>query len=345
MKRYFLILCILPSVLTAQILTGRTNILQESDGITLRSKSTDDLPDTTYYYLDSKYGSRLYKYYWTEYDEQGNVILEQGYMDNSFPNKVDTEFKAEYSYYQQGDTAVTEIITSKILNTNVGWQFYSKTIYYLNAKGDPIQRLSYYPLENGGWDLNSNVKFDIAYDAQNRVSEYTGLTLNQSGSWSAYIYVTVTYRISSWNSISAADAMLTSYYYPDASGQWQLDNTVESIFDSHGNVIVETTTYYDGTQYIDTYKYVYPSDIVTNNITVAEISSTVYPNPAADCATISLQGVDKAVVTLISSTGQVALIQTVKNNEKINVSRFAKGFYLLVVQTDKGRDVHKLIVK
>ncbi|MDR1779422.1 MAG: T9SS type A sorting domain-containing protein [Tannerella sp.] len=345
MKRFLLMFCALPLLATAQAPTDRTESLPYGwlkknsafKNLELRSNVTDDLPDTTYYYLDSKQGSRLYKYYWTEYDEQGNVILEQGFMDNSFPYKADTEYKSEHSYYQQGDTTVEEIITSKILNKDGVWKIYSKTVYYLNSKGDPIELFTYYPLETGGWELNRHEKYDITY-SQNRVSEYYGLKQNQSGTWGRFVYVTVEYP--------ASDAMLTTYYYPNQSGQWLIEYDVESIFDSHGNVIIETTTYYDnGTQYTDTYKYIYLSDIVTNSVTVTGISSTVYPNPAVDKVTVSLNNADNATVTIYDFAGKAVLQKAIGSKEIIDVSSLSKGVYVLTVKTSASTDVHKLIVK
>lgn len=74
----------------------------------------------------------------------------------------------------------------------------------------------------------------------------------------------------------------------------------------------------------------------------AKVQLSIYPNPVADYLNISTE--DEIVDAVVyDATGRT--INTRLNNNQIDVSNFAKGFYIVNIVTDKANYTHKFIKK
>src|SRR5690606_5955769 len=81
----------------------------------------------------------------------------------------------------------------------------------------------------------------------------------------------------------------------------------------------------------------------TDNLSVSEpqiIELNLYPNPVNDLLYIKTEQEVTSVI-LYSITGQ--LLQTWENQNSINLSAYAKGIYLVEVQTPNGKKTAKII--
>lgn len=79
-------------------------------------------------------------------------------------------------------------------------------------------------------------------------------------------------------------------------------------------------------------------------------SINIYPNPASDKITISLnnQPLKESFVSLVDMTGKVVYSQNVNNNTNkltIDVRPFSKGNYILTIQNQKQSHSQKIIIK
>ena len=73
-----------------------------------------------------------------------------------------------------------------------------------------------------------------------------------------------------------------------------------------------------------------------------KVQLSIYPNPVADYLNISTE--DEIVDTVVYDvTGRT--INARLNNNQIDVSNFAKGFYIVNIVTDKANYTHKFIKK
>lgn len=94
---------------------------------------------------------------------------------------------------------------------------------------------------------------------------------------------------------------------------------------------------------------VYSKDNITDYASIQneEVSNfSVYPNPATDVMTISLEGAATTQVVIMNAIGQVVYTNdNVQNLEKLNVSDFESGIYLVQVATKTGIKTKKVTVK
>jgi hypothetical protein len=355
--------------------------LQTADGITLRAESVDNLPDSTYtYYYSFKQGKDiLSKIVGITYDKShGWVVQEKGYTDYSQNGLVDDDFKVEYTYQMPEQSAdfdkvslIQEAITYMTPYQKGVWNEFSREVIYYNVNNIPIRTSLYYPDGNGGWGINeelksieydgrdnptvlvssysigaemrANVRIEIAYDGQDRVTEINAFVPGKTAEWEPYQRVVVTY--------DSRGNYIETYFRRDDDGEWQPDGILETVCDDRGNVISETEKWLDenGEYYavwIDTYRHVYLPDAISSVVGVEPgRSSVVYPNPSKDYVTVSLQDADQAFVTLSNIAGKIVDRRTIGRQATIAVDSLPPGIYLLTVKTAGKTDVHKLIVK
>jgi hypothetical protein len=73
---------------------------------------------------------------------------------------------------------------------------------------------------------------------------------------------------------------------------------------------------------------------------------TVYPNPATDKVTISIDGNLKGtIITFVHNVQgvQVAQLETTSSSFNIDLSAFSSGMYMIRIQTEKGSFVRKIV--
>jgi len=90
------------------------------------------------------------------------------------------------------------------------------------------------------------------------------------------------------------------------------------------------------------------SDVTTFTVNIAVgldelpgVALILVPNPATTSFNVSLTGASLELVTVIDAFGRTVLNAT---QAEINLGQVANGMYQVVVTTDKGTSVRKLIV-
>ncbi|MDR2765331.1 MAG: T9SS type A sorting domain-containing protein [Tannerella sp.] len=376
MKKFILLLSLFPWLLSAQISENRIRkaSIQWMDkpsvtnGVVLRTETVDNLPDSTYTYYDGE----LHRKVSIKYNEDGWVVLEDGYTDFDYDGLVDEDLKVEYTYTREDGFIVQDGISwLKFFNDGV-WHTYARVVTRYNANGRPVRACSYFSLGNGEWELHEiaatveynekgnpvvvmdSIPFgnelsaigrhELYYDNFDRIAGYTLFRSGETeGEWLPREKVEITY--------DGVRKRTDTHFNPVENDGWAIDHLVETLYDERENIIAETGKEPDGDGkytilWSDTYRHVYLSDGATSAIRPERsCSSVVYPNPSTNYVTISLQDADPAVVTIVDMSGRVVRRQTVEHQATIAVYSLPGGFYLLKVKTAKGTDVHKLVIK
>lgn len=81
-------------------------------------------------------------------------------------------------------------------------------------------------------------------------------------------------------------------------------------------------------------------DIRENNLFIG-----VYPNPASDHITVSVNGSDLKQLAIFSSDGKVVIEFKPIESQVVDISKLAKGIYTIRFETSTGETVRKLVVK
>jgi len=118
--------------------------------------------------------------------------------------------------------------------------------------------------------------------------------------------------------INADDELVLT---PKASG----NAAVVISFNSNGKIIEKTITVTTSTLGTDQFE---------------RIQVAIYPNPVSDYLNIKTQDELKGVI-IYDVAGRA--VNTVINNNQVDVSAFAKGLYIITISTDKGNFTHKFI--
>ena len=92
-----------------------------------------------------------------------------------------------------------------------------------------------------------------------------------------------------------------------------------------------------------------PSTELEKTEVVSAANMTVFPNPASDIVTLQMENIEEgtvAQITIFDLTGkQVFNMQSTSNLQILDVSQFAKGMYVIHVNTTNQNFVQKLQVK
>lgn len=73
--------------------------------------------------------------------------------------------------------------------------------------------------------------------------------------------------------------------------------------------------------------------------------ATLYPNPASDKVTISMESGQQTTVTISNLAGQKVSSVTMQGSGEINIMDLPAGIYLLQIQGENFREAHKLLVQ
>jgi hypothetical protein len=379
MKKFILLLSLLPWLLAAQVSKDgiRKAFMQRTDrpsirnGVALRTDAVDNLPDSTYTY----YAGVLHKRVSIKYNEDGQVVLEEGYTDFDRDGLVDEDVKIEYTYTREDGFLVQDRISwLKFFDDGV-WHEYARDVTCYNTNDLPVRTCLYYSLGDGEWELNiitatveynekgnpavvmdsvpsgnglqAIMRYELDYDRFDRVDCVVRYGLIEDGETEGEWVV----REKAETTYEGADKCIDSYFKPAGNDGWEMDCLIETLYDERGNTISETKKKPDGSGgytilWSDTYRHVYLPNGSTSAIRPEESQlSVVYPNPSTDYVTVLLQEADQAVVTLVDMSGRVVGQQTVEHQATVALDSFPRGFYLLKVRTAKRTDVHKLLIK
>ena len=96
-------------------------------------------------------------------------------------------------------------------------------------------------------------------------------------------------------------------------------------------------------------KFAQKNSVGLEDVANNEVSMSLYPNPAKESTTLTINGLDKeATMTISDELGRVVELRTIAANQTnvtINTSEFASGVYYINVVNDKQTIIEKLIIK
>ena len=74
--------------------------------------------------------------------------------------------------------------------------------------------------------------------------------------------------------------------------------------------------------------------------------TAVYPNPASEVLYVTIEGAGETLVTLVNLSGSAVFRQTTNQPVlTIPVQSFAKGMYILTIQSGRQMKSHKVIIR
>ncbi|TVQ13599.1 MAG: M28 family peptidase [Bacteroidetes bacterium] len=85
--------------------------------------------------------------------------------------------------------------------------------------------------------------------------------------------------------------------------------------------------------------------VMPTGISKIDKHATLYPNPATDKVTISMEGGQQTSVTISNVAGQKVSSFTMQGSGEINITNLPAGIYMLQIQGGNFRETHKLLVQ
>ena len=338
----------------------------------------NNLPDSIYTYDGEE--KNLYSKAAFTYDDAGRVLQEKGVEQIYYGENSSREYKKEYSYTQDGNNIMTEEIYSIIDNGE--WVYFEKLVTVYNSENTytPMEYNTFDYIEDG-WVIDykyTAVELDdknrpVAYiDSTFEKSFYSGdvdtsvmrieVSYNELGQDSLYttfhMNEVVLKEIDEWVPLQQIEIVYNEnnkflkqisyeYDYEDEveDVDWIYEYTVDFEYDEKGNVISEIVSSDEYGMFGAIY-YTNIYSISNANDVIFSVKSNIYPNPVSDVLFVSIEGVDKAILTLVNAAGGVVAQQTVSGSvAEIPVQSFAKGNYFLIIKTNQGTKTHKIIIK
>ena len=385
MKKTLLLLCVLPCLLSAQNVSVNVvkeksfvkQMIKDSqavDRVFVYAGPGNNLPDSIYTYYGE--GKRLMSKAAITYDENGRKLQEKGLTDLDYDGIIgeDEGYKIDYTYTQKGDLIEEVIIMSFIENGT--WIFAGKNVnVYNNAELNfPIEFYVYDYIEDNwvlDWstiatELDDKKRPIVCMDSTIHSESYTSvmrynITYNEIGKLGL---VTTFEKIEEtedeWEPVEKIEyfynekGLLTSedhydydydYYEETEDKDWIYEYTTNYAYDEKGNLISEVDGDEDGVFGGYYYTNIYLSNPDANDV-ILSVQSKIYPNPVSDVLFVTIENADNAAITLVNAVGRVMIQQKTSSLvTSIPVQSFAKGYYFLIVQTDKGTKTHKVIIQ
>ena len=349
---------------------------QAGDRVFVYAGSEKNLPDSVYTYYGKE--KRLTSKAAITYDENVRKVQEKGLTDLNYDGVIgdDEGYKIDYVYTAKGDLIEEEVITSFYENDT--WVYSGKIVSVYNSPELflPIEFYVYDYIE-GVWvldwktiaiELDDKGRPVVLMDSTTHSDSYISvmrynITYNEIGKLGL---VTTFKKIEDtedeWEPVEKleffydTDGRLKSedhydydydYVYDEETEEkdWVYEYTTSYAYDEKGNLISEIDSDEDGVLGGYYYTNIYLSNPDANDV-ILSVQSKIYPNPVSDVLYVTLEGTDNAVVTLVNAVGSVVVQQKTNSSvTSIPVQSFAKGYYFLIVQTDKGIKTHKIIIQ
>jgi len=242
---------------------------------------------------------------WQNYTNwQVKSYTEQHWVNNSWTNYAN--FSATYT----GNNYIG--ITDTIVSSN--WVHYQRETYTEDVNGGSVDLYEIY--QNSSWVNDS--QYSRYFDTH---KNYTG------------------YKDESWS-----------------SGSWATTYQFNYILTYNGNIVTERISQgwdYTNLVLVNSEKDVYSNFIQLDdgNGIVTTISSNndiqVYPNPAKDKIIIELQrlnNIQKNIISIYNIQGQTILQQSLQQEKtELDISRLAKGIYILKSSNDEKMEVIRIV--
>jgi hypothetical protein len=258
---------------------------------------------------------------------------------NTFEIMVDSPTLGSF-VYMVTVTRTTSDVVLQYINASE-WASGNTTVTNSGSKFSLIDRYEFnYKLTTGNFSGDLPLHFDL----RNRLKSYD-ITISVD----AYSIYNLTLFLSGITYANYGDLLFTTIY----SGGKPLYTTM-SYLRHAGNVIVSTGSDILSTTEINFVgsgilnALLYDPVLIGTYTTIENMSAasaaTVFPNPATDHITI--QGATGSIVTVSDLSGRIVYKQAMTGeSETITVSSWAKGMYLVTIQTGNNKTVGKMVKK
>lgn len=192
---------------------------------------------------------------------------------------------------------------------------------------------------------NASLTFDVAhrrYSAAESDVLYIDASTDCGQTWTTL-----------WTKSGAALATVTGYLtsaFTPTAAQWRNETvSLNSLIGSAQVILrIRALSDYGNNCYVDNLNVTVTTGV---NDAAIENSLSIFPNPANDlvAVTAKLNKADDVTITIYDVTGRVIYANELNNvaaiNNKIDVSTFAKGTYVLEVSTSEENIVRKIVVE
>jgi len=179
---------------------------------------------------------------------------------------------------------------------------------------------------------------DAAQSANHVVFLYQADTAgSDSGCYSYYGVFDLNGNVSEWT--TRRDGGSPGFHGNLKGGYWSAPSTIQASITAHGDNFRYYQTGFRCAK--DSTDLAIPT--IKNNF-----SFSIYPNPTSDKITISMSKISNETQVSISDIQGKQILNTVFHNKKVfelNVSNFAKGIYLIKINTDNAIVNKKLIIQ
>ena len=305
------------------------------------------------------------------YDKAGRKILEKGIINRNgddILNEEDQAYKKEYVYIEIENMLKVE--ETELHLDNEEWKNYSKIVAIYNTSNPniPVERYDY-TIYNEEWLLFANtigteydkmgrpvVLMDTFFNISSLIAEEViriEVAYNNDGmpEFTKELMPDIESGNENWipyrkreNTYDGKKLMKEVYYFHEGDENWTHSYEYVYTYDDNGNIT--SMIRFDGNFSSEThYKNVYAQEGNSNDA-ILSVQSNIYPNPVSDVLYVTLEGVDKADITLVNAAGSIMIKQkTSLPAISIPVRSFAKGYYFLIIQTKNGTKTHKVIIR
>lgn len=305
------------------------------------------------------------------YTNTGDIVYDNYYGWDFDNQEWDLFYRNNYTYDDSGN--IIQVFIQSWNNETEEWENYSLKIYTYDDNGNQTQSIR----QNWNNDIEEwkNFRqFSYTYDNNGNLSYYLYQSWNGDGEvWENEYHYSYTYNgygnltlkirqdwvndTLQWhNSVQylySYDINGNQIYYLSQTWDgyiedWKNSNQSFYTYDDNGNRTQELFQIWDinSEEWINNYKYDhFWSEFETNGIKEKNKNKiNITPNPASDKITI-LSGITQLnpQIKIYSISGILVQTGGLNFQNEIDISNLAKGFYFLIIDTDKGEIVRKFI--
>jgi len=283
----------------------------------------------------------------TEYDEINNRRLysfnRRGLFNVPFSEDFENGFESDKWYITNSDNSIT---WDTIPTQGLIWSSYSAS----------MQLYSYAPRESQKDGLigpeiiipssgNSILKFDVAYQKRSSSSSLQDTLKVLVSSDCGQSFPTTIYE-KTGDDLESLDTLKIDFV-PEHASHWRRDSIDLSTFNGQ-NIIIqfESTNRQGNNLYLDNisiYNGSEPVSIEENSLN----NFQVYPNPANSILTFDASNLPSGIyqIEILNSLGQVInLFETKPEKYSIDISKWAKGIYIISIKNEVNIKTERLII-
>lgn len=262
------------------------------------------------------------------YDGNGNETERLMLVWNTGTSQYDSANRQLYQY-NASNWLVSQITKIYVSNT---WQNQNKWEYTYDGSGNIIMLVSY--IWSSQWDSTSRTLY--TYNAGNQLIERIHQNY-QGGTWTNSFRFTFSYDANG-NVVNQK-----FYTWNSGSGSWVPNNQNNYTFDSNNNQMEYIYQYWDGTQYVNSYRCIYGYVLIMNisDHELKSIHKCRFANPyKGEGILCNLDFSKPYMVSLYSLQGKLIERSTLTAGNIIHIRKeVTPGLYILQITSEDGKSV------